>query len=1059
LPARLALRRGALEAARELRLEKYPHYWHRQLKPLAQAERALRLWLAIAPRRKTMKFSIKRIKFPTRIVIVSVTLTLIILASGVSFLRIQNNGDEESLLAQPQPPVVDEEGDDGGGRANWFYLQRAYPLGSVPPAARAQAIEQLDIEEKWMDVLSWVNGEPSIAEMLPAWTPLGPVPIPLGQTIGTPRGPVSGRISTIALDPGYNGVTNQTVYLGAAQGGVWRSTDNGANWTPLTDSQPSLATGAIAIDPTNPNVIYVGTGEGHLSGDSYYGAGLLKSVDGGATWTQITGPVSSLPPNIPAFINATFHTLAIDPVMPATIFAATESGITMSAASASDFPPLGDRGVWKSTDGGMTWRNVNPPNLPTLDKAGTDVLIDPLNHNRVFAAVREAGIFRSTMGGEPGTWQKLTTGLPVITDSFRIELASGPPLAPSSYPTLYAAFSGNFVNTTLRGLFKSTDGGDNWTQVATPSPTMTGTYYALALAVDPVDANTIYYGTIGTSSIGTVQRSSDGGLNWANISQGNNVTGGLHVDTHGITISPANRNILFTANDGGVWRTDNATGTPVAWTNLNQTLNITQFQGIALHPTNPNRLLGGTQDNGTNRYDGAPAWFHSFDGDGGFSLIDQSIPNVMYATRFNTTQPGFVFLSPYVSFSSAGFNQFFFRGTFCFTLVCPAVPGRLNPTDRVSFYAPMAQHTGFNHPTFGNVIYFGTHRLYRSANTGLNWAGLGPSADGFGADLTTGVVTFPFSSGFPAYLTAIAAHPRLDNSLNPPGEVVWTGSGDGLVHVTTNAGNLGAAIFTNVTKAPLPNRFITDIALDPSDQLRAVVTYSGFNTNTSSTPGHVFLTTDQGATWRNISGNLPDLPVNSVALDPTSVKVIYAGTDFGVFQTVDGGATWIRLSNGMPNVTIPMLRLHTPTRGLVAATHGRGVFRLMIDNAPLGCVRGHGYWKTHEEIWPVTGAFLGNQLYSQAELLNLLSAPVKGDASIILAHQLIAAKLNIANGSSNAAIAATLTAAENWLHNYAEKLPFGVKTSTPAGQTAVNLANSLEQYNTGALAGGPPSCN
>jgi hypothetical protein len=378
----------------------------------------------------------------------------------------------------------------------------------------------------------------------------------------------------------------------------------------------------------------------------------------------------------------------------------------------------------------------------------------------------------------------------------------------------------------------------------------------------------------------------------------------------------------------------------------------------------------------------------------------------------------------------------------------------------VSFYAPMAQHTGFTAtPQTSNVVYFGTHRLYRSANFGVTWTGLGPSADGFGADLTTGVVTFPFSSGFPAYLTAIAAHPQLDNSLNPPGEVVWTGSGDGLVHVTTNAGNLGAAIFTNVTKAPLPNRFITDIALDPFDQLRAVVTYSGFNTNTSARPGHVFLTTDRGATWRDISGNLPDLPVNSVALDPTSVKVIYAGTDFGVFQTVDGGATWIRLSNGMPNVTIPMLRLHTPTRGLVAATHGRGVFRLMIDNAPLGCVRGHGYWKTHEESWPVTMAILGNQLYSKAELLNLLSAPVKGDASIILAHQLIAAKLNLANGSSNAAIAATLTAADNWLRNYAGKLPYNVNASTPEGQTAVNLANTLEQYNNGILAGGPPPCN
>src|SRR5262249_36017471 len=219
----------------------------------------------------------------------------------------------------------------------------------------------------------------------------------------------------------------------------------------------SLAMGAIAIDPTNPNIIYAGTGEAHFGGDCYYGAGLLKSADGGATWTQITGPISTGNPKQPAFLNAAFHALAIDPAAPSTIYAAPRSGWFSSATGPTVFPPLGDRGIWKSTDGGMTWRNLNPPNLPALNQSGTDVLLDPRDSRRVFAAILGMGVYRSTAGGEPGTWEKLTAGLPA-SDLDRIKLAAGPPLAPSTNATLYAAIS-KFSDTRLLGVFKSTDGG------------------------------------------------------------------------------------------------------------------------------------------------------------------------------------------------------------------------------------------------------------------------------------------------------------------------------------------------------------------------------------------------------------------------------------------------------------------------------------------------------------------------------------------------------------------------------------------------------------------------
>ncbi len=852
---------------------------------------------------------------------------LVLLGLAVRFGHREVAQDGQSFWTSPA--IVGEEEGEWHKRVSWLYAQRAYPKRSIPPAARLRAIEEWNREEARLKHPSIaISDEITDPNQQSAWTPLGPAPIGQGQTFGTPRVAVSGRVSTVVLDPGYNGATNQTIYLGAAQGGVWRSRDNGATWTPLTDDQPSLAMGAIATDPTNLNVIYVGTGEGHLSGDSYYGAGLLKSTDGGVTWTQIGGPISTGDPKQPAFLNAAFHALVVDPTAPSTLYAATETGFVSSASGAAAFPPLGDRGIWKSTDGGMTWRNLNPPNLPALNRAGTDVLLDPRDSRRVFAAISGLGIYRSTAAGEPGAWEKLTAGLP-DSDLDRIKLAVGPPLAPAPNSTLYAAISRN-SNTRLLGVFKSTDGGTAWTQTTTPAPTTGGTYYALALAVDPVDANIVYYGTL-TNAIntgGTFWRSRDGGQTWTDLSAGNGVTGGLHVDTHWIAVSPVNRNILFTANDGGVWRTESATADVVAWTSLNQSLNITQFYTVALHPTDPNILLGGTQDNGTDRYDGNLNWFHSRGGDGGAVLIDQSNPQVMYHTfiNFNSASSAFTRIGPEISSDSG--NTWTRRG--CFG--CTAQPGGFNPADRLSDYAPMAQHTGFTGAQ-GNVIYFGTHRLYRSADQGATWAGLGASTDGFGADLTKNIPDLNYGNGFPSYISAIAAHSALDRSANPVGETIWIGTGDGLVQFTSNAGALAGATFTNVTRAPLPNRYVTDIALDSNNRQRAVVVYSGFNANTPEAPGHIFATGDQGATWTNISGNLPDIPVTSVVIDPLLPGTIYIGTDLGAFQTSDGGAAWIRLSNGMPKVAVFMLRYHAASRSLIAATHGRGVYRLKLPAA------------------------------------------------------------------------------------------------------------------------------
>jgi photosystem II stability/assembly factor-like uncharacterized protein len=828
----------------------------------------------------------------------------------------QSESERDGVLARLRrtaaPSGLEGEG-NREGRDDWFYAQRAYPLAEIPDGALIRANEQLEREE---ERLRAINSQEELSA--PSWTALGPAPIGTGQTFGSPKVSVSGRVNVLALDPGYNGTSNQTVYIGAATGGVWRSTNNGSTWTPLFDDQPFLAIGALAIDPSNPNVIYAGTGEGKVT-QGYYGVGMLKSNNGGATWTLITGPISTRPPNQPAFINASFTQIAIDPAAPSTVFATTTIGIPGSASSSvPEIPALGQRGVWRSLDGGLNWTNVDPTGTGGNFSA-TDVLVDSRNHDRVLAVLRGVGVFRSTSGGALGTWTKLGGGLPAETLWLRGILAAGPPISPSTETTIYAAFAA--PDSTLQGIYRTMDGGNSWTQLVRPQVPGQANYN-LALAVDPVDANIVYYGTSTNSNNngGTLWRSTNGGQSWTDLSQGSG-TGGLHADTHDIAISPANRNTLFTANDGGMFRTDNATSAAVAWASLNQSLNITQFQSIALHPANVNLLIGGTQDNGTNRFNGNPNWFHSDDGDGGFALIDQSNPLVMYHTFFNQRGNGAI-MGAAISFNG-GDSWADFVGC----LDCSASQGNINPNDRVSFYAPMALHTGFTGAS-GNVVYYGTHRLYRSADRGQTWIGIGPSADGFGTDLTRNLPNFP------SYLTAISAHPQLNQNTNPPGEVVWVGTSDGNVQVTANAGATNSATWANVTKAPLPDRYVTDIALDPNNQLRTVVAFSGFNSSTPSTPGHVFLTTNGGGSWTDISGNLPDTPANTAVIDPARPNTYYVGTDIGVFQTTDGGATWVRMSDGMPKVPVFMLRYHAASQSLIAATHGRGVYRAQLDTGP-----------------------------------------------------------------------------------------------------------------------------
>ena len=367
------------------------------------------------------------------------------------------------------------------------------------------------------------------------WVNLGPTP---GYYFN--YGNISSRVVTGAYHP----TDPNIIYIGPANGGVWRSDDGGINWTPLTDYEQSLSMGSIAIDKTNPNIIYAGTGEATYSGASWYGRGLLKSTDAGATWTHIT---SGLP-------NSTyFSRLKIRPNHSNEILAA-----------------LGNAGLYKSTNSGVSWSLL-------VGGRCDDIIFSPTG-DTAFAIGSGTGLRRSTDGGV--SFSAFGAGIALGTrNHFDLCLIS-----PN---VMYAsAYQGSEVR-----LYKSTDFGANWTQLATSSnfKSLDGqAWYDLYCRVNPWNPNNAYVGTI------DVFRTTDGN-SFVNITNG--YSGGyVHVDQHFLFFHPTDQNTFIACNDGGIWKTTNNGN---SFTNLNQNLTLTQFYRIKASPFDPGRILGGTQDNGT----------------------------------------------------------------------------------------------------------------------------------------------------------------------------------------------------------------------------------------------------------------------------------------------------------------------------------------------------------------------------------------------------------------------------------------------------------------------------
>jgi uncharacterized repeat protein (TIGR01451 family) len=736
-----------------------------------------------------------------------------------------------------------------------------------------------------------------------AWTEISPNPI-VQVTRGTGSFyAVAGRVSALAIRP-----SNGQKILGGAQGGIWTYDEATGLWTARTEDQSTLSIGAIAIAPSNDSIVYAGTGEGNLSGDSYFGDGVLKSTDGGIHWAQVSGNT---------FHGVSISKLVVDPHNPLRVWAAVLRG---RAGSRRQTPPDTSKyGIWESHDGGASWdlRKV-------ADEAhgATDLVQDPTQPNYFYAAFWGDGIYRSTDFGK--TWTRFMAGIPASATfgtggGTRFALGISHPTGQPS--VLYAGFEWTIGTANQPSRIWKSVGGGAWSLLPAGTPNSVDNvsgycgsqcFYDNVLAVDPNDPNTVY--ALGLFNYGTgsggVFRSTDGGQTWKDLGWD------LHPDYHAIAINPANTSQIMIGNDGGVWTSDHKGGrlagetvTHPDWVDLNGTVDpatagvihrtglaITQFTSIANVPTIPARVWGGTQDNGTLRKSAASrSWFDVESGDGGQVIVDPTDANFVYGNYFG--------ISPYRN-TDGGLS--FFTNSF--------ITGGIDLSDRSDFYVPEIMNQA--NP---NQLYLGTYRVYRTDNakvadaSAVHWSAISP-------DLTSGCTGTAPNGARGCLVSAIG--------MSSGGNGVYAGTLEGWVSFSPDAVTNLNPTWHRVGAFIFPNRPVSDIAVDRSNDRIAYAAFNGFNAATPSRPGHVFKTTDAGVSWTDISSNLPDNPVNSLQLDASYPDTLYAGTDVGVFVTYNGGASWQLLGSGMPTVQTWQINLDPRNRNLRAGTHGRGAWQL-----------------------------------------------------------------------------------------------------------------------------------
>jgi len=688
----------------------------------------------------------------------------------------------------------------------------------------------------------------------------------------------SGRVADIAIDPS----DKRTWYVGAAAGGVWKSTNGGVSFTPIFDGQGSFSIGAVTIDHANPNIIWVGTGENNAQRVVAYGDGVYKSIDGGHSWT-----------NMGLKNSEHIGRIVIDPRNSDVVYVAAQGPLWKSG---------GDRGLYKTVDGGKTWNKIlnvddwTGANDVQLDPRNPDILIATMwqRHRRVFTFVAGgpgSGVWRSTDAGK--TWTKSQSGFPEV-DLGRIGLSVSPANPSVVYAIAEAADNKG-------GFFRSRDGGASWEKM---NDHQAGSNYYNEIFADPKNVDRVY------AIEPILQVTDDGGKTFHRVGEHNK-----HVDNHSVWIDPDETAHLVIGCDGGVYESFDGGKTYRFVANLP----ITQYYRVATDDSKPfYRVFGGAQDNFSV---GGPArtrnisgitnadWFITSGGDGFGSVVDPVDPNTVYAesqfgnlARFNLKTGDVMGIQPTEE---------------------PGTPGPRWGWDSPLFISP------FNH----NRVYFASNRLFVSNDRGDSWKVISPDLSRLidrnklkvmGRVMSVDAVSKNASTTLFGVVLTIAESPLKEGEL-------FAGTDDGKISISEN----GGATWRSIDHVPGVPDTAPVFKILPS-QHDANVVYAALNNHQAGDfKPYVMKSTDLGRTWASITGNLPEKgSVYSLAEDYVNPNLLFAGTEWGLFVSRDGGKKWLKLNGGLPTIQVRDLTIQKREGDLVLGTFGRG-FYVLDDYAPL----------------------------------------------------------------------------------------------------------------------------
>jgi photosystem II stability/assembly factor-like uncharacterized protein len=723
------------------------------------------------------------------------------------------------------------------------------------------------------------------------WFPLGPGCVVDGQLgiESSGRGPVAGRVTAIALAPDD---PDHTIYAGTAMGGVWKSTDAGLNWTPMTDDQLSLSVGAMAVEPNAPgshNRLYVAAGEGNDGGEIFAGTGVLvydPTMPTGNQWALKldTGPKKWLD-------NIRSTAIVLDSRPPALMRILVGT----------------NKGLIESTDDGATWNQIPVGTSPRVSSVVFDPGIDPTT-SRLYVAIWGKGIFRQIgNAGFTQVPQGPPDGISNASNLGRITLA----LSPDHPLVIYAVCAD--TDGKVLGIYRSFDGAEHWHSIPLPSNDIKQGQYNVAFAVHPTQQATFLYGET------KLWRTENSGSDWELVSEPRDGTEGIHADQHVVVFNPGDPTKVWAGNDGGVWFSGDGGR---HWRDRNRGLQTMQFYALAQHPIHESLLLAGSQDNGTQRFRGHPGWDLVNFGDGFFCAIDPQQPKYWYSSYVFQPNPKDNQLEAIYRSDEAGDPDSWDR-------IVDGISSS-DTTDRDPFYVPFVID-----PSQTNVLYLGTTKLYRTTNRGGRWAPI--KRDDNGLDFSTG-------TKLAQVITAIAVSP---GGLN----VVYVGTADGqffrLILMPSGKWQVSQPL-APVDPLDLPQGYISDIAVapdpttNPPKKVYVAIGSKQYGTVDTFAGGRIFRSYDEGAHWVRLGGPTLDRTisgftithqsnaVNAIALDPDDPTHVYIGCNSGVFKSEDEGNAWLDWTDNLPNVAVADLQIHAGTRLLRAATIGRSVWERSI---------------------------------------------------------------------------------------------------------------------------------